>query len=229
MNEPLIEVEDVWRTYGSGNQMTHALRGVSLTIASGQFVALRGRSGSGKTTLLNCIGGLDIPTQGRILLDGAPLNQLDEPQRAALRRHRLGFVFQSFALLASYTAAENIDLMLRLADFPQQQRVARVNEALTLVGLARWADHFPHELSGGQQQRVAVARAIAPRPRLLLADEPTGELDSKTGQTILSLLRHIADTQQTTIVLGTHDLAVDAYADTVYFLQDGQIDEVVKQ
>jgi len=229
MKAPLIQVEDVWRTYGTGDQTVHALRGVSLTSPGGQFAALRGRSGSGKTTLLNCIGGLDVPTQGRILLDGTLLNQLDEPQRAALRRQRLGFVFQSFALLASYTAAENIDLMLRLADFPAGQRLERVQEVLALVDLTRWADHFPHELSGGQQQRVAIARAIAPRPRLLLADEPTGELDSKTGQTILSLLRHIATTQQTTIVLATHDLAVDAFADTVYYLQDGQIHEVITQ
>jgi ABC-type lipoprotein export system ATPase subunit len=229
MNEPLIQVEDVWRTYGSGNRAVHALRGVTLTVENGRFVALRGRSGSGKTTLLNCIGGLDRPSQGSILLDGKPLHQLTEPERAALRRQRLGFVFQSFALLASYTATENIDLMLRLADFPPAQRSDRVQEVLTLVGLGRWADHFPHELSGGQQQRVAIARAIAPRPRLLLADEPTGELDSKTGHTILSLLRHIVTTQQTTIVLGTHDLAADTFADTVYFLQDGQIHEVVKQ
>lgn len=229
MNGPLIQVEDVWRTYGTGDQAVHALRGVTLSAGNGRFVALRGRSGSGKTTLLNCIGGLDLPSQGSILLDGKPLHQLSEPERAALRRQRLGFVFQSFALLASYSAAENIDLMLRLADFPAGQRQDRVQEVLALVDLTRWADHFPHELSGGQQQRVAIARAIAPRPRLLLADEPTGELDSKTGQTILSLLRHIANTQQTTIVLSTHDLAVDAFADTVYFLQDGQIHEVLKQ
>ena len=229
MSEPLIQVADVWRTYGEGDQAVHALRGISLLVENGRFVALRGRSGSGKTTLLNCIGGLDVPTQGSILLDGTPLQQLTEAERAALRRQRLGFVFQSFALLASYTAAENIDLMLRLAGFPQKQRPARVNEVLTLVGLARWADHFPHELSGGQQQRVAIARALAPRPSLLLADEPTGELDSKTGQSILALLRHIADAQQTTIVLATHDLAVDAFADTVYYLQDGQVLEVVKQ
>ncbi len=229
MSEPLIQVADVWRTYGEGDQAVHALRGISLLVPNGRFVALRGRSGSGKTTLLNCIGGLDVPTQGSILLDGTPLQQLAEAERAALRRERLGFVFQSFALLASYTAAENIDLMLRLADFPQRQRSARVNEVLTLVGLARWADHFPHELSGGQQQRVAIARALAPRPSLLLADEPTGELDSKTGQSILALLRHIVDAQQTTVVLATHDLAADAFADTVYFLQDGQVHEVVKQ
>lgn len=222
----LIRVDDVWRTYGAGDRVVHALRGVTLTISQGKFVVLRGRSGSGKTTLLNCIGGLDTPTQGSITVGGAPLQQLSDPERMALRREQIGFVFQSYALLTSYTAAENIDLMLRLADFPRRQRPARIAEVLALVGLERWADHRPHELSGGQQQRVAIARAIAPRPALLLADEPTGELDTKTGQTILQLLRHIVDTQGATIVLATHDLAVDAFADVVCFLQDGTIKEV---
>ena len=219
----LVEVKDVWRTYGDSYQPVHALRGIHLTVPHGRFVTLRGRSGSGKTTLLNCIGGLDTPTHGEIEIAGQAVHQLTEAERLALRREQIGFVFQSFSLLMSYTAAENIELMLRLAGFPPRQRAARVQEVLGLVGLAKWAEHRPHEMSGGQQQRVAIARALAPRPGLILADEPTGELDTATGQTILQLLREIVNTQRTTVVLATHDPAADEYADEVHFLQDGQI------
>ena len=217
-----IHLDNVWRTYGNGENSVHALKGIDMQVPRGAFVSLRGRSGSGKTTLLNCIGGLDSPTKGTISINGKRIDALSDAERIDLRREQIGFVFQSFSLLASYTAAENVDLMLRLADFPAHQRRARVHEVLSLVGLARWADHRPHEMSGGQQQRVAIARALAPRPDLILADEPTGELDSKTGQSILELLQHLSTTQQTTILLATHDLTVDAYADRVYFLQDGQ-------
>lgn len=221
-SEALVNVQDVCRAFGEGDQEVHALRGVNLAAPPGSFVALRGRSGSGKTTLLNCVGGLDVPTQGEIQIAGRPVHQLSETQRLALRREQIGFVFQSFSLLVSYTAAENIELMLRLAGVPQEQRSGRVKEVLALVGLAKWAHHRPHELSGGQQQRVAIARAIAPKPGLILADEPTGELDSATGQAILQLLRDVVDTQKSTVMLATHDMTVDEYADVVYLLQDGQ-------
>jgi ABC-type lipoprotein export system ATPase subunit len=222
----LIEVQDVWRTFGAGKQAAHALRGLTLSVPPGSLVAVRGRSGSGKTTLLNCIGGLDAPTRGEIRLAGQPIHALGESQRLALRREQIGFVFQSSALLPSYTAAENVELMLRLAGVPREQHPGRVQEVLALVGLAKWAHHRPHEMSGGQQQRVAIARAIAARPGLILADEPTGELDTATGQAILRLLRDVVETQGSTILLATHDPAADEFADAVYLLQDGRAEKV---
>jgi len=201
------------------------LRGVDLTIGPGKVVALRGRSGSGKTTLLNCIGGLDRPTSGEVWFEGTNVTNLPESKWVDLRRHRIGFVFQAHALLATYSAWENVDLMLRLAGMKRRQREERADEVLGLMGLTKWKEHRTFELSGGQQQRVAIARALAPYPSLILADEPTGELDSATGQQILTLFRRIADRDGTTIVIATHDLAVDAFADEVVHLQDGCIVE----
>jgi peptide/nickel transport system ATP-binding protein len=220
----LLTVTSVWRTYGQGDRAVHALRGVSLEVREGSFTALRGRSGSGKTTLLNCLAGLDAPTQGEVRFDGRRLAGFSQAELLKLRRQQIGFVFQSFALLKSYSAAENVELMLRLAGVPPAEWAGRVREALGLVGLARWADHRPHELSGGQQQRAAIARAIAARPGLILADEPTGELDSASGQAVLQLLRHIVDAQRATVVLATHDAAVDEFADTVFVLHDGRVE-----
>jgi ABC-type lipoprotein export system ATPase subunit len=220
---PLVRTVGVTRTYRIGSREVQALRGIDLVIPRGQLITLRGRSGSGKTTLLNCLGGLDRPSDGHIWFEGSPVDGLSEREWVRLRRKRIGFVFQSFSLMPSYSAAENIDLMLRLAGVPRKQRHARVTEVLTLVGLAKWRDHRPFELSGGQQQRVAIARAIASRPALILADEPTGELDTATSQTILGLLRAIVERENTSILIATHDLGIDAFADTVYILQDGQI------
>ena len=222
-SEIIVKTEAVARTYKVGSREVHALRGIDLEVGKGEFISLRGRSGSGKTTLLNCIGGLDSPTSGEIWLEGNPVSQYSERQWVDLRRKRIGFVFQSFSLMPSYSSAENIDLMLRLSGMKRKQRNERVKEVLSLVGLTKWADHRPFEMSGGQQQRVAIARAIATHPALILADEPTGELDTTTGTSILELLRQIVDREQTTILLATHDLGVDAYADTVYLLQDGQV------
>jgi ABC-type lipoprotein export system ATPase subunit len=219
----IIRTQDVTRIYRLGAREIPALRGVDLAIGPGQVVALRGRSGSGKTTLLNCIGGLDRPTSGQIWFEGADVTGLSEQGWVDLRRRRIGFVFQSHALLATYTARENVDLMLRLAGVKRRQRQQRTEEVLTLMGPAKWMEHRTFELSGGQQQRVAIARAIAPQPSLILADEPTGELDSATGQQILHLFRRIADGDGTTVLIATHDLAVDAFADEVYHLQDGRI------
>jgi ABC-type lipoprotein export system ATPase subunit len=227
--KPLIRVEGVTRAYHLGTREVHALRGVDLSVARGELVALRGRSGSGKTTLLNCIGGLDRPTSGKVWIEGREVTQLSEGDSVQLRRQRIGFVFQSFALLPIYSAAENIDLMLRLAGVTNRaERQRRVEYVLTLVGLKKWATHRPYELSGGQQQRVAIARAIVTRPALILADEPTGELDSATGQQIMELFREIVDREQTTLLIATHNLAVDAFADRVCHLEDGQIREVVQ-
>jgi len=221
--QTIVRVQGVTRTYRVDSRQVRALRGVDLAIEPGQVVALRGRSGSGKTTLLNCIGGLDRPTSGQVWFEGRDVTQLPERAWVALRRRRIGFVFQAHALLASYSAAENVDLMLRLAGVKRGERRQRIEEVLALMGLTKWRDHRTFELSGGQQQRVAIARAIAPHPTLILADEPTGELDSATGQQILALFRRIADRDGTTVLIATHDLAVDAYADEVYHLQDGKI------
>jgi len=221
--EPILRVEGVTRVYRVDSREVPALRGIDLAVDRGQVVALRGRSGSGKTTLLNCIGGLDRPSSGTVWLEGSDVTRLPDAGWVDLRRHRIGFVFQAHALLATYSARENVDLMLRLAGVKRGERQRRTEEVLATMGLARWMEHRTFELSGGQQQRVAIARAIAPRPSLLLADEPTGELDSATGQQILALFRRIADHDGTTVLIATHDLAVDAFADEVVHLEDGQV------
>ncbi|MFZ2360344.1 MAG: ABC transporter ATP-binding protein [Anaerolineae bacterium] len=231
MSEPvahLVQVQQLTRVYRAGARQVHALQGVDLTVGRGEFVALRGRSGSGKTTLLNCIGGLDTPTSGQVFVEGHNVAQLPEEERTALRR-RIGFVFQSFALLPTFSAWENVDLALRIAGVDARQRRARIQECLSLVGLARWKDHRPYELSGGQQQRVAIARALALRPSLILADEPTGELDSATGRQIMALLRRIVDEQGSTVMIATHDWTVAEYATAVYDLHDGRIAAVAPQ
>lgn len=221
-NSFVIRTENLSRTYRLGAREVTALQGIDLEVAKGQLIALRGRSGSGKTTLLNCIGGLDKPSSGQVWLEGRNITQLPERERVHLRRHRLGFVFQSHALLPTYSAWENVELMLRLTGLGHRARRERTQQVLAMVGLNKWMEHRPFELSGGQQQRVAIARAIASRPALILADEPTGELDTATGQQILRLFRHIADQEGATVLIATHDLAVDAFADKVYQLKDGR-------
>lgn len=222
-NGVLVRTEALTRIYHVGAREVPALRGVNLSLESGKVVALRGRSGSGKTTLLNCIGGLDQPTSGQVWFQGQEITDLPDGERVELRRLQIGFVFQSHALLMTYSARENVDLMLRLAGLGRRERQERVEEVLTLVGLEKWMDHRPFELSGGQQQRVTIARALATRPPLILADEPTGELDSVTGQQILQLFHQISKRQGTTVLIATHDLAVDAFADEVYHLEDGRL------
>jgi ABC-type lipoprotein export system ATPase subunit len=218
-----IQVQNLTRTYRVGSREVHALQGVDATIQQGKFVVLRGRSGSGKTTLLNCISGLDRPTSGEVWINGNAVNNYRERQRVELRRKSIGFVFQSHALLPLYSARENVDLMLRLAGWPFQQRRQRVAEVLTQVGLQHWMDHRPFEMSGGQQQRVSIARALAPKPSILIADEPTGELDVATGTQILQLFHHITRELGTTLLVATHDPLVDDFADVIYYLQDGQV------
>jgi len=220
---PLIRTENLTRVYRAGARRVPALQGVDLEVEPGRFIVLRGRSGSGKTTLLNCIGGLDRPTSGRVWLEGREVSRLPEWRRVGIRRRRIGFVFQSFALLPTYSARENIDLMLRLVGMGRRARRRRVEEVLELVGLARWAGHRPFEMSGGQNQRLAIARAISTQPVLILADEPTGELDSATSEDILTLLRQIVDEEGTTLLVATHDPNVDLYAHQVYHLQDGRL------
>ncbi|VAW36191.1 ABC transporter, ATP-binding protein [hydrothermal vent metagenome] len=224
-----IRTKGLTRTYHVGAREIPVLQGIDLDIPAGKLVSLHGRSGSGKTTLLNCISGLDTPTSGQVWIEGQEVTRLREKERIQLRRHKLGFVFQSHALLATYSASENVDLILRLAGWSWTQRKERVEQVLTLVGLKSWMDHRPFEMSGGQQQRVAIARAIAPKPDIILADEPTGELDTATGLQILQIFKHITEAENTTVLVATHDFAVDALADAVYYLEDGQIVQTLNE
>jgi putative ABC transport system ATP-binding protein len=222
---PLIEVHDVTRTYGSGPVATAALRGVTLTVAEGQLVALRGRSGSGKTTLLNIIGGLDAPDSGTVCVDGQDVTAMTERQRVRLRRQTVAYIFQSFGLLPVLSAAENVGVPLRIVGTASAEREERVARMLALVGLDGHSRHRPGELSGGQQQRVAIARALATRPRLLLADEPTGQLDAETGKQIMRLIRSVVRSEGVTALLATHDPTLIEIADSVLHLADGTIQQ----
>jgi len=221
----MLMAEGLARDYPSGDEVVHALRGVDLRVARGQLVAVRGRSGSGKTTLLNLLGGLDRPTAGRVVVDGHEVSSMNESQLVAFRRSTVAFIFQAFGLLPILSAAENVEVPLRLVRAEPRSRDARVAELLDLVGLGPRARHRPHELSGGEQQRVAIARALANRPKLLLADEPTGQLDSHTGHAIMSLLRTVVRTEGVTAVVATHDPALLDLADRVVEIHDGRLTE----
>ena len=219
-----IETEDLWRVYKIGNDIeVPALRGLNIQIEPGHFVALKGRSGSGKTTLLNCLSGLDRPTSGVARVLGHDLSQLNDRQLTRWRREQLGFVFQSFGLLPTLSAYENVELMLRIKGVRARERHERAMYCLDLVGLHKWIDHRPYELSGGQQQRVAIARALANQPLLVLADEPTGELDSETARDILGLFQSIVYDEKITVLMASHDPLVDDYVDTILQLRDGQV------
>ncbi len=222
-NGYVVETEDLWRVYKIGSQEVLALRGVSLKIEAGHFVAVKGRSGSGKTTLLNCVGGLDRPTSGVVRVFGRELSGLNDGQLTQWRRERVGFIFQSFGLLPTLSAYENVELMLRIAGVRGRKRHERTRYCLDLVGLSKWANHRPYEMSGGQQQRVAIARSLANNPQLILADEPTGELDSTTAREILTLFRRVVEEEHVTFLIASHDPLVDEYVDWVWQLKDGQI------
>jgi len=224
-NHFVIETKDLWRVYPS---KTHeegvpALRGVNLNVQSGSFVALKGRSGSGKTTLLNCLAGLDQPTSGNVNVLGHDLMQMSEQELTLWRREQIGLVFQSFGLLPTLSAYENIELLLRIKGDEYEARHQRALECLETVGLSRWRDHRPYEMSGGQQQRVAIARALANRAQLILADEPTGELDSKTTRELLTFFRELVENQKITALIVSHDPLVDQYVHQVLTLEDGVI------
>jgi ABC-type lipoprotein export system ATPase subunit len=221
--EPLVRLEGVTRVYQRDGQPVHALRGVDLKLPRGVLAALKGRSGSGKTTLTNIIGGLDRQTSGSVFFEGISLADLSDRERTRLRRERIGFVFQSFALLPTYSAFENVELVVRMAGLPRRERDERARRWLRVVGLEKWMDHRPDEMSGGQQQRLAIARALAARPELILADEPTGELDTTTSRQILSLFRRIVETEGVTILMATHDALVDEYAQLLFELKDGRL------
>ena len=223
VTETMVRVENVHKSFGRGAGVVHALRGVSLEVPRGELVALKGRSGSGKTTLLNIVGGLDRPDRGRVELDGVDIAGLDEDGLLALRRDRIGFVFQSFGLIPILTAAENIGVPMRLRRVDARAREERVELLLALVGLAEHAKQRPGELSGGQQQRVAIARALANNPSLLVADEPTGQLDAETGHAVMELLRAVVRSENVTALVATHDATLLDLADRVLELGDGEI------
>jgi putative ABC transport system ATP-binding protein len=217
--DELVRVEGVSREYGA----VCAVRDVSFTAGRGEVLAIQGRSGAGKTTLLNVVGGLDQPTAGRVWVDGHEVTAAGERELLALRRQTIGFVFQSFGLLPILSAAENVGVPMRLAKLPAARREERVAMLLELVGLGGHANQRPYELSGGQQQRVAIARALANEPKLLIADEPTGQLDSETGRSIMDLLRAVVRARQVTALVATHDPALLDLADRVLTLRDGQL------
>ena len=224
--ENLIRAQALTRHYLVGKQSVRALDGVDLSVGRGEFVALVGPSGSGKSTLLNLIGGLDRPSGGQIWVADLELGRASDTQLVRYRRERIGFIFQSFNLLATRNAVENVETPLMLAEVKPKERRRRALELLQSVGLEARASHRPNELSGGEMQRVAVARSLANRPLLLLADEPTGNLDSKTGSGILDLLRRAVKEQQVTLVLVTHDPQVADFADRIVHLLDGRIQRI---
>ena len=221
-----IETKDLWRVYTTGvGQEVPALRGLNFQVEKGTFVVLKGRSGSGKTTLLNIIGGLDEPTKGNVIVFGQDLIELDDETITEWRREKIGFIFQSFGLMPTLSAYENVELVPRISKLGGQERQIRTIDMLELVGLRKWKDHRPYEMSGGQQQRVAIARALVNRPQLLIADEPTGELDTQTAREILGLFCEIVEKEGVTLLMATHDALVDEYADVVLNLKDGVIAE----
>ena len=221
----VIETKDLRRVYQSktGAEVA-ALRGVNLNVETGAFVALKGRSGSGKTTLLNCLAGLDKPTSGSALVLGHDIMQMSDQELTVWRREQIGLVFQSFGLLPTLSAYENIELLLRIKGDDYDVRHKRALECLEIVGLSKWKDHRPFEMSGGQQQRVAIARALANKAKLILADEPTGELDSKTTRELLTFFRELIEQQHITMLMVSHDALVDSYVHQVLVLKDGVVE-----
>ena len=220
---PMIEATGLCRDFQNGSVIVHAVADVDLRVERGELVAVRGRSGSGKTTLLSLIGGLDRPTAGDLAIDGTSLVSMSQAGLVEMRRRRVGFIFQAFGLLSILSAAENVEVPLRLVAADSRERDARVADLLDVVGLADRARHRPHELSGGEQQRVAIARALANRPDLLLADEPTGQLDSGTGRSIMTLLRTVVRRENVTALIATHDPMLIDLADRVVELRDGRV------
>ena len=223
MTEPIVVARGLTRTYGTGALAVHALTDVSFDVAPGELLAIVGRSGSGKTTLLNLIGGLDQPDSGTVQVDGTEVTGLDDEGLSRLRRDSISYVFQTFGLIPALTAAENVGVPLRLRRTATATRDKRVALLLDLVGLRDHADQRPAELSGGQQQRVAIARALAGSPRLVVADEPTGQLDAETGLSVMALLRGLVESEGVTVIVSTHDPVLMALADRVLTISDGRL------
>jgi putative ABC transport system ATP-binding protein len=222
-NDAVVRAVGLSRDYPSGREVVHALSDVNLAVCQSEIVAVRGRSGSGKTTLLNLLGGLDRPTSGSVTIDGHEVTAMSDEELESVRRGTVSFIFQGFGLIPFLTAAENVEIPLRLIRADPAMRDKRVAQLLEKVGLAARMRHRPHELSGGERQRVAIARALATRPRVLLADEPTGQLDTETGRVIMRLLRSIIASEGITAVIATHDPLMLEVADRVVELRDGRI------
>jgi len=221
---PILQTQKLVKEYQMGEVAIHALRGVDFVLEKGEFIAIMGPSGSGKSTLLHLLGGLDTPSDGEVTLGGKRLAQMSDDELTAVRRREIGFIFQFFNLLPTLTAAENVALPLLIDSKRIEDYAVKVEEALALVGLADRKDHRPHQLSGGQQQRVAIARALVTDPVIILADEPTGNLDSASGLEVLNILRRACDQKQQTIVMVTHDDNAAKFADRIVRLKDGMID-----
>ncbi|MFW9995070.1 MAG: ABC transporter ATP-binding protein [Candidatus Odinarchaeota archaeon] len=225
--EPVLKIIGLKKNYQMGDVAIPALRGVDLAISRGQLVSIVGPSGCGKTTLLNMIGGLDKPTEGTVYLNGTDLTTLNDRGLTRIRRHEIGFIFQSYNLLPVLSAFENIELPMLISGVDRETRQARTNELLRKVGLDDRKNHRPDELSGGERQRVAIARALANNPAVLLADEPTGDLDSENGQMIMDLLKELNKSENQTILIVTHDMAVAGMTEKVIMLRDGKIEKVI--
>jgi putative ABC transport system ATP-binding protein len=223
----LIHTEDVRRHYRLGDETVRALDGVTVDIYEGEFLSIMGPSGSGKSTFFNMLGGLDRPTAGRIFMNGQDISRLSERQQAFLRCHQIGYIFQTFNLIPAMSAIENVSLPLIFSGIPMDRAGAKAAEALASVGLGDRLHHHPFELSGGQQQRVAVARALANDPKLILADEPTGNLDLRTGQEIIALLHQLKTARGVTIISATHDMKMLSNSDRVLWILDGKVDRIM--
>ncbi|WP_255906742.1 ABC transporter ATP-binding protein [Priestia aryabhattai] len=222
----ILSLEDITKVYGEGSNEFYALKNVNVTVREGEFLAIMGTSGSGKSTLLNMMSGLDKPTTGEVILNNKKVNNLNDSALTALRRDNIGFIFQSFNLIPVLTALENVTLPIDLAG--TRKTKTKGKEILKLLGISQLKDSYPSQMSGGQQQRVAIARALVTEPKIILADEPTGSLDSKTGKAILNILKHFCDNLNHSLVMVTHDANVASYAHRVIFLQDGVIqDELI--
>lgn len=224
----VIELQDVWKIYKIGDITLEVLKGINLSIEENEFVVIVGPSGSGKSTLMNQVGVLDIPTKGKILLEGKDIAKLSESDLAQLRGKKIGFIFQQFNLIPTLTALENVILPTIFQNVPKEERLIKAKSLLAQVRLADRMNHRPNELSGGQQQRVAIARALVNNPGIILADEPTGNLDSKSGQQVMDLLAKLHWEQKKTIILITHDVELVKYAQKVVHIKDGQIVEIKK-
>lgn len=222
----MIELVNVTKVYKTGRFEVIALNNVSMKIEDGEFIAIMGPSGSGKTTLLNLIGCLDKPTKGKIIIDGIDTSQLTDKQLTEFRRDKIGFIFQQYYLIPTLTALENVELPMIFKGIPRSERIRRAKELLSLVGLGREMNRMPNELSGGQQQRVAIARALANNPSILLCDEPTGNLDRKSGKVVMDLIKKLNEERGVTVVLVTHDAEVARYAERVVRIVDGRITDV---
>ncbi len=225
MGKKIIEVKDVWKVYQMGNVKVEALRGLDFSVSKGEFVSIMGPSGSGKSTAMNMIGCLDVPSKGTVFLDGKDISKMTESQLAQVRGKKIGFIFQSFNLVNTLTAKENIMLPMLFQSLNREQREKRAERLLRMVELDDRMDHKPTELSGGQQQRVAIARALSNNPEVILADEPTGNLDSKTGKSMMDFLKKLHKKENRTIVVVTHDKYIAENADRVNYLKDGMVEK----